>query len=568
MISKKNIIIVFLLFSTCTLFIVSPVSSTDTETVYSSKDAHVYSKYPNNNYGDNTEMYCGNWNDGSNTYQDEAFLFFDLSSTTQGWDEVKLYLTITSIPKSLTFKMCESSAGWSESSIIWNNRPSHDSHLMTFSIDNDATWIIDVTSCVSGSQFSICIYAEYSQWGTILIRSREHSTTSSRPRLVFSYSASPPEEDDSEPSWEIDKTGYVDYIYDGDTFNLSTDETIRLADIDTPEVGDPGADEATAYLTSLIYEKDVYLDVDDKYGIGPYGRTIAVVYVRYDETYLKNVNKALLDEGHAVVDDYDNEFDPSDWTLLVEYPSNPPPEEPEPPPEEPEPPPQEPTVTPELSISSPNSASSWYEGNTYTIEWSSQGDISFVDINLYRSGTLIQNIVNGTENDGEYDWYISPTENFKGGNYRIQICDYIDATVEDYSSIFKINYAEITITKLSSSITMKPGEIYTITWTSLGFIDEVKIELYKGSVFFETIISNTENDGLYEWTVGNYETGTDYCIYIRDFDDLSVFDSCPSFKIENNFIPMMITGGVITVIVGSGTTLGILYIYFKRKGFP
>lgn len=65
-------------------------------------------------------------------------------------------------------------------------------------------------------------------------------------------------------AWEVDKTGHVDYIVDGDTFDLTTDERIRLADIDAPETGDPGSNEAKDFLTTLVFEKDIFIDVDDK----------------------------------------------------------------------------------------------------------------------------------------------------------------------------------------------------------------------------------------------------------------------------------------------------------------
>ncbi len=359
-------------------------------------------------------------------------------------------------------------------------------------------------------------------------------------------------------AWEIDKTGHVDYIIDGDTFDLTTDERIRLADIDTPELGDPGADEATAYLTSLIYEKDVFIDVDDLYGTGPYGRTIAVVYIRVDETYLKNVNKALLDEGHAIVKDYDNEFNPNDWTLLVEYPENPPPEEPT------EEPPEEPTITTVLTVTSPISSDRWYEGNTYTIEWSSEGIINYVDIDLFKGNTLITSIVESTENDGEYEWVISTSENYKGTNYRIRVSDSSDSTIEDYSSYFSINYAAISISTPNLSSNFRPGEICTITWNSVGFIEDVSIELYRGSVFIEYITASTENDGLYEWTVGNYETGADYCIYIKDIQDSEIFDRCQFFTIENPYIPMIIFGVIIAIIVSTLVVGGFLYVYLVK----
>lgn len=78
-------------------------------------------------------------------------------------------------------------------------------------------------------------------------------------------------------------------------------------------------DEATQFLESLVYDKEVYVDIDDIYGTDPYDRIVAVIYVYYDDAHLKNVNQALLDKGHAEIMNNDYEFNPYTWTLLVEY---------------------------------------------------------------------------------------------------------------------------------------------------------------------------------------------------------------------------------------------------------
>ncbi len=128
----------------------------------------------------------------------------------------------------------------------------------------------------------------------------------------------------SAAAWEIDTTDTVSRVIDGDTFDTPIEGRVRLADIDTPERGEPGADEATDYLKSLILNEEVHLDIDDIYETGPYGRLISVVYVRHDATRLLNVNKALLNEGHAEITDFPNEFDPYTWTLYVSLPEEPP----------------------------------------------------------------------------------------------------------------------------------------------------------------------------------------------------------------------------------------------------
>jgi len=80
-------------------------------------------------------------------------------------------------------------------------------------------------------------------------------------------------------AFEVDRTGNVYNIVDGDTLDVPSVGRIRLADIDTPERGESGFDEATDYLSALIYQKTVYIDVDDVYGIDVYGRIVAVLYL-------------------------------------------------------------------------------------------------------------------------------------------------------------------------------------------------------------------------------------------------------------------------------------------------
>ena len=104
------------------------------------------------------------------------------------------------------------------------------------------------------------------------------------------------------------------YVWDGDTFDGNSGiGRVRLADIDCPEDDPPSKN----YLISLIYDKKVYLDIDPNKD--PYDRWIAVTYVRYNSTHLLNVNKKMVDSGHAVIDDYPNNFNPYTWETFYYY---------------------------------------------------------------------------------------------------------------------------------------------------------------------------------------------------------------------------------------------------------
>jgi endonuclease YncB( thermonuclease family) len=125
-------------------------------------------------------------------------------------------------------------------------------------------------------------------------------------------------------SGEIDATAIAASVHDGDTFNLDRNingsSTVRLADINASELGQPLSIEATDFLKGLVLSKTVYLDIDDIYVYdysGTGDRLVCVIYVDYNSTHYENVNKALLTEGLAEKKDYVNEFDPNTWTLYV-----------------------------------------------------------------------------------------------------------------------------------------------------------------------------------------------------------------------------------------------------------
>jgi len=119
---------------------------------------------------------------------------------------------------------------------------------------------------------------------------------------------------------EVDLVSTVNHIQDGDTFALESGDWIRLADVDTPESGQFGYFEAGQYLSNLIYQKKVYLDIDDVYTYdyeGTGNRLVCLVYVPFNSTHYLNVNKALLVSRHAVTYEFYNEFTPSEWRLYT-----------------------------------------------------------------------------------------------------------------------------------------------------------------------------------------------------------------------------------------------------------
>lgn len=85
-------------------------------------------------------------------------------------------------------------------------------------------------------------------------------------------------------------------IIDGDTFQTAEGETIRLLCVDTPELGKAGADEAKAYLSSLIIGKDISIE---RQSIDKYNRTLAWITAN---NIL--VNKEIVDNGFGSLFEY------------------------------------------------------------------------------------------------------------------------------------------------------------------------------------------------------------------------------------------------------------------------
>ena len=121
-------------------------------------------------------------------------------------------------------------------------------------------------------------------------------------------------------SGEFDSTTVVSSVTDGDTFDTTSDETIRLADVDAPETYEVGYQASKDYLISLIYGKTVYLDIDSLYVTDYYGtgdRLVCVAYINYNSTHYLNVNQALVKQGYALSIEFENDFNPDNWTLYI-----------------------------------------------------------------------------------------------------------------------------------------------------------------------------------------------------------------------------------------------------------
>ena len=122
------------------------------------------------------------------------------------------------------------------------------------------------------------------QWGWNTLRSREEAEDVPAPGSV-----------------------QLEEVIDGDTIDVfwqpsqPIQQRVRLAYVDTPERGQPGYDEAAAFLRELLADHPLRVEFDtpDQPSFGRYGRLLAYVFVTLPDGREMLVNEALIAGGHG-----------------------------------------------------------------------------------------------------------------------------------------------------------------------------------------------------------------------------------------------------------------------------
>ena len=99
----------------------------------------------------------------------------------------------------------------------------------------------------------------------------------------------------------------VERVIDGDTIVLQTGERVRFIGIDAPEIGDPGADEATNFVRERVEGRTVWLELDGN-DTDRFGRLRRYIWLQmptdsHDEYQIRAymLNAMLLEYGLAEV---------------------------------------------------------------------------------------------------------------------------------------------------------------------------------------------------------------------------------------------------------------------------
>ena len=221
-----------------------------------------------------------------------------------------------------------------------------------------------------------------------------------------------------------------------------------------------------------------------------------------------------------------------------------------------------------IQIISPNGGENWKQGTTNTIVWAASRGISSVKIQLYCGNQVSKTIIANAPNNGRYTWAIPPMQ-AASSSYKIKITDASDNSVYDDSNLcFTIAESKkITVTSPNGGERWQQGSSHMITWASTSSCaNSVKIHLYKAGYYYNTIATNTPNDGSYLWNIPSFqELSSSYSIIVADGSDSSTYDcSDAAFSIAS--IPLSEPPAVTLLSTTSTSTSSITAVWTQYTG--
>ncbi len=206
-----------------------------------------------------------------------------------------------------------------------------------------------------------------------------------------------------------------------------------------------------------------------------------------------------------------------------------------------------------IILNTPNGGEKWQAGLKKTISWSYSGSPgSFVSLQLYKAGSLIQTIISSTSvgsgGSGSYSWNI-PTTLVNGSDYKIKVASSSNSSCYDYSNNnFSISGGtdppSMTVTSPNGGETWQKGSTRNITWSFTGDPgSNVKIQLYRRGSLNSTIASSvstgSSGQGSYAWTIpGSLVEEQTYTVKISSLENSSISDASNSyFTIATSELP-------------------------------
>ncbi len=161
-----------------------------------------------------------------------------------------------------------------------------------------------------------------------------------------------------------------------------------------------------------------------------------------------------------------------------------------------------------LVLTSPNGGEALNADSSFSITWSSEGEIDSVRVEYSTdNGLNWSEIVAGTQNNGTFSWLVPSVQTTLG---LVRISELANAAVFDISdTTFSVVLPSLTLTAPNGGENWMGGSTQAITWNGTGSIDSVRLEFSadNGALWTE-IIAATPNSGTFDWLVTDVQTNT------------------------------------------------------------
>jgi RHS repeat-associated protein len=205
-----------------------------------------------------------------------------------------------------------------------------------------------------------------------------------------------------------------------------------------------------------------------------------------------------------------------------------------------------------------NISVSWsgFTGNVYVEFYKNSGS---TPVFVYPSPALTnQSGASGSAGFGSGGWANPGT----GCGYRFKVVPYSNSTLGQWASLNGASdfcIGSLTLNSPNGGESMTMGNTYSITWNHVNVSDSVRIHLYQGLNYVDTISSSATNNGLFSWSVPlNYSySGSNFKIGISNIhlsptqNDGQVSDfSNNDFSIQAPPTPLAPTGLDISDVTG------------------
>jgi len=180
-------------------------------------------------------------------------------------------------------------------------------------------------------------------------------------------------------------------------------------------------------------------------------------------------------------------------------------------------------------FSNPNATSTWLNGETRYIMWTSSGSSGYVRLELYKGADLLCAVAASAPDNETYTWVVSDCGGGYATNYRMKISDAANPSCSAYSDYFTIGEpCSFVFSNPTTTSAWLNGQTRYILWEPRGASAYVKLDLYKGASLICPIAVSTDNDGSFAWLVSDCGGGfdSDYRVKITD----SVDGACYAFS--------------------------------------